>query len=99
MFNTSSLSIHLLMDTGCFHGLATANNAAMNIKGMYLFKLGLSRWLSGKKSACSARDADSMPGSDRPPGEGNGNPLQYSYLGNPMDREAWRATIHGVTKE
>ena len=32
-------------------------------------------------------------------GEGNGNPLQYSYLGNPMDRGAWQATVHGVTKE
>ena len=36
---------------------------------------------------------------ERYPGEGNGNPLQYSYLGNPMDRGAWWATVHGVTKE
>ena len=35
----------------------------------------------------------------RSPGEGNGNPLQYSCLGNPMDRGAWQATVHGVTKE
>ena len=39
-----------------------------------------------------------IPGSGRPPGEGNGNPLQYSYLGNPMGRGAWQATVHGVTK-
>ena len=39
-----------------------------------------------------------IPGSGRSPGEGNGNPLQYSCLGNPMDRAAWWATVHGVTK-
>ena len=39
-----------------------------------------------------------IPGSGRSPGEGNGNPLQYSCLGNPMDRGAWRAIGHGVTK-
>ena len=38
----------------------------------------------------------SIPGSGRSPGGGNGNPLQYSYLGNPMDREAWQATVHGI---
>ena len=41
---------------------------------------------------------DSVPGSGRSSGEGNGNPLQYSYLENSMDRGAWRATIHGVTE-
>ena len=40
-----------------------------------------------------------IPGLERSPGEGNGNPLQYSCLRNPMDRGAWRATVHGVTKE
>ena len=43
------------------------------------------------------RDADSIPGSGSFPGEGNGNPLQYSCLENPMDREAWWATVHGDT--
>ena len=43
-------------------------------------------------------DAGSIPGSGRAPGEGNGSPLQYSCLGNLMDREAWRATVHGVKK-
>ena len=43
----------------------------------------------GKASACNARDLGSVPGSRRSPGEGNGNPLQYSCLENPMDREAW----------
>ena len=41
---------------------------------------------------------DSIPGSERPPGEGNGIPFQYSCLGNPMDRGAWQAIVHGVTK-
>ena len=60
---------------------------------------GLPRWLSGKESACQAGDADSIPGSGRSAGEGNGNQFQYSCLGNPMDRGAWQATVHGVTKE
>ena len=45
------------------------------------------------------RDVGSIPGLERSPGGGNGNPLQYSCLGNPMDRGAWWATVHGVTKE
>ena len=60
-------------------------------------KRGFPRWLRGKDSACNAGDAGSIPGSGRSPGEGNGNPLQYSCLGNPMDRGAWWATVHGVT--
>ena len=48
-------------------------------------------------SAGDARDAGSVPGSGRSCGEGNGNPLQYSFLENPMDREDWWATAHGVS--
>ena len=44
------------------------------------------------------RDVGSVPGRGRSPGEGHGNPLQYSCLGNPMDRGAWQATVHGVAK-
>ena len=51
-----------------------------------------------KNLLANAGDAGSIPGSGRSPGEGNGNPLQYSCLGNPMDRGAWRATDHGVAK-
>ena len=51
-----------------------------------------------KTSACNAGDPGSIPGLGRSPGEGNGNPLQYSYLENPVDRGAWRATVYGVTK-
>ena len=43
-------------------------------------------------------DPGSIPESGRSPGEGNGNPLQYSLLENPMDGEAWQATVHGVAK-
>ena len=50
-------------------------------------------------NARDTRDASSIPGSRRYPGEGNGNPLQYSYLGNPMCRGAWWAAVHGITKE
>ena len=46
----------------------------------------------------NAEDAGTIPGCRRSPGEGHGNPLQYSCLGNPMDRGAWWATVHGVTK-
>ena len=60
--------------------------------------IGLPRWLSGEESACQAGDAGSIPGSEKCPGEGNGNPLQYSCLGNPMDRGDWLATIYGVIK-
>ena len=52
----------------------------------------------GKTSAYNAEDLGSISGSGRSPGEGNGNPLQYSSLENPIDRGAWRATVHGVTK-
>ena len=52
----------------------------------------------GKASACNAGDPGSICGSGRYPGEGNGNPLQYSCLGNPIDRGAWEATVHGVAK-
>ena len=51
-----------------------------------------------KKSTCRKGDLGSILGLERSPGEGNGNPLQYSCLENPMDREAWRATVHRVTK-
>ena len=49
-------------------------------------------------SACNAGDLGSIPGSGRSPGEGNGNPLQYSLLEYPMDGGAWQATVHGVAK-
>ena len=53
----------------------------------------------GKESACNAGHPGPILGSGRSPGQGNGNRLQYSCLGNPMDRGAWWATVHGVAKE
>ena len=61
-------------------------------------KNGLPWWLSGKESACNAGDIVLIPGSGRSRGEGNGNPLQYTCLGNLMDKEAWWATVHGGHK-
>ena len=58
----------------------------------------LPRWFSGKESTCKAADLGLIPGSGRSPGGGNGKPLQYSCLGNPTDRGAWGATVHGVAK-
>ena len=52
----------------------------------------------GKESACNVGDPALILGLGRSPGEGNGNPLQYSCLENPIDRGAWRATVHGVAK-
>ena len=53
---------------------------------------------TGKESTCNVRDLGSIPGLGRSPGGGHGNPLQYSCLENPMDREAWQATAHRVAK-
>ena len=63
---------------------------------------GLPRWLSGKESTCQCRKGKRHgfdPQVSKSPWRRNGNPLQYSGLGNPMDRGAWQATVHGVAKE
>ena len=59
---------------------------------------GLPWWLSGRKSACNAGDLGSVPGLGRSSGGGHGNPLQYSWLENSMDRGALQATVHGVAQ-
>ena len=56
--------------------------------------LGFPGGSDSKESTCNAGDLGSIPGSRRSAGEGNGNPLQYSCLGKPMDRGAWQATVH-----
>ena len=58
----------------------------------------LPRWLIGKETAYNVGDGVLIRGSGRSPGEGSGNLLQYSCLGNAMDRGAWWARVHGVTK-
>ena len=60
--------------------------------------MGLPWWLSGEESASNAGDLGLIPGSGRSPGEGNGNPLQYSCLENSMDRGIWQALVCGVEK-
>ena len=64
------------------------------------YRGGLPRWLIAKEFTCTGdtEDAGSTPGLGRFPEVGNGNPLQYSFLEDSMDREAWRATVHGVAK-
>ena len=60
---------------------------------------GIPWWLSGKEPVCSAGDVGSIPESGRSSREGDGNPFQYLCLGNPINRGAWWAAVHGVTKE
>ena len=62
------------------------------------FSVGFPGGSEVKVPASNAGDPGSIPGSGRSPGEGNGNPFQYSCLGNPMDGKAWQATVHGVAK-
>ena len=67
-------------------------------KGNAKVYLGFPGGSDGKDSTCSEGDPGSIPGSGRSSVEGNGNPLQYSCLENPMDRGVWQATVHGVTE-
>ena len=80
---------------------APAESNPSGPKGVDVFWRDLSKRQSGsdgKKSACNAGDLGSISGLRRSPGRGNGNPLQYSCLENPMDRGAWRATVPQVPK-
>ena len=89
-------------DVWCF-GWSSATKLHMDprdrIMGRYWEMLGLPRWLSGKECACNAGDTDLIPELGRSPGEGNGNPLQYSCLVNTMSRRAWGAIVYGIVKE
>ena len=93
------------------HSLLCGSDISLYGIGLTLFflvskkrKLDCFYWFSGpgssdgKEPACSTGDPGSIPGLGRSLGEGNSNPLQYSYLENPMDRGDWRATVHGVAK-
>ena len=69
---------------------------------VYFSHFNHNRLLGGsvvKNPLANAGDSSSIPGSGRSPGEGNGNPIQYSCLGNPMDKGTWQAIVHGVAKE
>ena len=76
--------------------LAWATKSWTGLSNFHFFGFPISP--DGKESACNAGDPGSIPGSGRSPGEGNGNALQFSCLGNPMDGGPWRVTPHGVTK-
>ena len=62
------------------------------------FHFHFSQVAQTQESACNVGDLGSVPGLGRSPAGGHGNPLQYSCLENPMDRGAWQATVHGITK-
>ena len=68
------------------------------IKDILAFEFTFPGASAVKNPHANAGDAGSIPGLGRSPGGGHGNPLQYSYLENPMDRGAWWATVHGVPK-
>ena len=85
---TSSISIS-------FDSISVKNANISNSPDVMGFPSGS----DGKDSACHAGDPGSNPELGRSPGEGNGNPLQDSCLENPMDREAWRAIVHGSCRE
>ena len=93
-FGTTSLSITI------FPILVTSHPSCYSIQQNWICLLpGFPGGSNGKEFACNAGDLDSVPASGISPGEGNGKPFQYSYLENSMNRGAWRATIHEVTKE
>ena len=74
------------------------NNKSICHLPLLRFLVDFSGGSDGKASAYNVGDPGSILGLGRSPGEGNGNPLQYSCLENPMDGGAWKATVHGVTK-
>ena len=76
------------------------NRLAKNVSNIFRIRslTDFSGGSDSKESDYNAEDMGSIPGSGKSPGQGNGNPLQYSCLESPRDRRAWRATVHGVTK-
>ena len=84
----------LYWTTFIFFKVSTQDSGTLNV---FFPCIGLPWWLSGKESACQGKTCVFLE-SGRSPGERNGNPPQYSSLGNSMDRGAWLATVHGITK-
>ena len=75
------------------------DNMKNPLKDMLVTAGGLPRWLNGKESTCQCRRCRFDPCIGKIPGGGNGDPLQYSYQDNPMDRGTWQVTVHKVTKK
>ena len=69
-----------------------------DLQDLFLWQMGFPGDSGGKESACNAGGLGLISGLGQSPGGGHSNPLQCSCLENPMDRGAWRATVHGVTK-
>ena len=82
----------------CHEGTQRAVILALGFRNLCA-EMGFPGGLDGKEFSCNAGNLDLIPGLRRFLGEGNSNPLQYSCLGNPVDRGAWRAAVHGVAKE
>ena len=86
-----------LLENGEFPSQAVVISISQVPKG-FLVAQSVNNQPVMQETACNAGDPDSIPGSGKSPGEGNGNPLQYPCLGNPMDRAAWWALVHGVAR-
>ena len=83
----------------CISNKVSGSEGPLGLKYLVVWQLlGCPGGSECKESTCNAGGPGSIPGLRRPSGEGNGNPLQYSCLENSMDRGAWEATVHGVTK-
>ena len=81
------------------HNLVTEQQQRIDIRDTeYIFPPDMFSSSAGKEPTCNAGDPSSIPGSVRYPGEGIGYPLQYSCLGNLMNRGAWGTTVHGMAK-
>ena len=78
--------------------LVLFQNRTLKKQSLSTVSTGFPGGSDGKESACNAGDPGLIPRLGRSPGRGHGNPLQHSCLENPMDRRAWQATVHGVTK-
>ena len=86
----------------CLYYVLSSRDMESSNASQWDITAALSSWVTGsdsKGSAYNVGDPSSILGSGRSPGEGNGNPLQYSCPENPVDRGAWWATVHGITKE
>ena len=92
------MSLSILVSLMCMPSSGIAGSYGSSISSFLRNLWSFSGGSDGKVSAHNEGDPGLIPGLERPPGEGNGNPLQYSCLENSMDGGAWWATVHGVTK-
>ena len=91
-------SHRIYINCSCFLSHSAEREYAAILETYSYYYRGFPSGSASKESSCNGGDLGSIPGSGRSPGEGNGNPFQYSCPGNPMDRKAWRASVHGVAE-